>query len=1062
MKMNFSHKKRFIILNICLVFISVFLIFLFGHSFSLPTGVKTIHIFSENSDYESQNPGSFKIEKSGEWIDRGKARITFDVDTVMKTNNQYTDIIFVLDVSGSMGGDKLDRVKSDTVELLNTLLSNSNNRAALITFDTDSNILSGFSNHKEELIQLVNNLSDGGTTNYYEALINVDNILKGYEKEEDREVVVLFLTDGYPCEDTPNEVSYFPYLKSQYPYITINGIQYEMGNEVLDPIKKVSDNQFIADMNTLNNVLFDASVVPKTYSKFEIIDYLNDDFFSISSVDEIKTSIGNAVLKYEGDTPKIIWDLGSGIFRSGSKAIMTIDVSLKEQYIDNDKEYFPTNKKEEISSSIEGNEDENIISTDTPILVDNYRVIYEGNAPSNCVVHNIPTSSHHSVFTQVEISNSIPTCDGYQFKGYEIINKNVKTVGDDHFVMPGEDVIIRATWSFLGLTKSMNGTVSKVQTMYKVLADQAVLDNVKSEFVSSNTGINFGSTSSNTNGKGVYQLSSTKDDTYPVYYYRGEVANNNVLFGGYCWKAVRTTSTGGVKLIYNGLPNENNECLNTTGTKTQLEVKSKFNEKYNSPAYNGYMYGDSYSYSAKNIYWYSSVKSSNSYTFLNSRSSSSYTYYYSDDISWNGSSYSLVNKDGSEVVKTPWKDNYESLKGKYRCSSGSSTTCSTIYYVAAVSSSSAYTISLTGGKLLNDVNINFSFSESVIYENGIYTLVSPTTISVFDWYDRYQDFKNYYVCPNGESTCTDVRFVVKSSSTSMDYILMSQGETYETVSENSKNSKWIYGNDVVWDGTNYTLTNTLESSPVDWLIDNENIFKGYHYTCFTTGSSCEKVYYMYYRYVPSGNDPYPYYITLTNGDTIEKAMEKMKTNTNDSTIKIAIDSWYENNLIDYADFLEDTVWCNDRSIYSGGWTKDGDATGYLYYSPYNRASNLRKPDLSCSNINDSFTVSETNGNGKLKYPISLLTADEIMLAGGRLYSSNSKYYLYTSKYWWALSPIVFNNNFAYEFNVPSNGGLYNYSVGNTYGVRPSVSLKPGILVNGGDGTDLSPYTLELD
>ena len=67
--------------------------------------------------------------------------------------------------------------------------------------------------------------------------------------------------------------------------------------------------------------------------------------------------------------------------------------------------------------------------------------------------------------------------------------------------------------------------------MYKVLADQAVLDNVKSEFVSSNTGINFGSTSSNTNGKGVYQLSSTKDDTYPVYYYRGEVANNNLQVG---------------------------------------------------------------------------------------------------------------------------------------------------------------------------------------------------------------------------------------------------------------------------------------------------------------------------------------------------------------------------------------------------------------------------------------------------------------------------------------------------------------------------------------------------
>ena len=44
-------------------------------------------------------------------------------------------------------------------------------------------------------------------------------------------------------------------------------------------------------------------------------------------------------------------------------------------------------------------------------------------------------------------------------------------------------------------------------------------------------------------------------DTYanPVYYYKGNVKNNNVLFGGFCWKIVRTTETGGVKIVYNGV-----------------------------------------------------------------------------------------------------------------------------------------------------------------------------------------------------------------------------------------------------------------------------------------------------------------------------------------------------------------------------------------------------------------------------------------------------------------------------------------------------------------------------
>ena len=47
-------------------------------------------------------------------------------------------------------------------------------------------------------------------------------------------------------------------------------------------------------------------------------------------------------------------------------------------------------------------------------------------------------------------------------------------------------------------------------------------------------------------------------DTYanPVYYYKGNVQNNNVLFGGFCWKIVRTTETGGVKIVYNGVPKD--------------------------------------------------------------------------------------------------------------------------------------------------------------------------------------------------------------------------------------------------------------------------------------------------------------------------------------------------------------------------------------------------------------------------------------------------------------------------------------------------------------------------
>ncbi len=112
--------------------------------------------------------------------------------------------------------------------------------------------------------------------------------------------------------------------------------------------------------------------------------------------------------------------------------------------------------------------------------------------------------------------------------------------------------------------------------LYSIMAKKAVPDNIKSEYVEFENGINFNyspvyypneekedySVKIN-NGKGVYMISSTAKDLYPIYYYRGEVDDNNVIFGGYCWKMVRTTDTGGVKIIYNGEPNEDGTCVDS-------------------------------------------------------------------------------------------------------------------------------------------------------------------------------------------------------------------------------------------------------------------------------------------------------------------------------------------------------------------------------------------------------------------------------------------------------------------------------------------------------------------
>ena len=131
---------------------------------------------------------------------------------------------------------------------------------------------------------------------------------------------------------------------------------------------------------------------------------------------------------------------------------------------------------------------------------------------------------------------------------------------------------------------------------------------------------------------------------------------NNVIFAGFCWQMIRTTDTGGVKMIYNGVPDEG-KCT-ATGTGQQIGT-SKFNESSNSLAYVGYMYNNVYvtesgeadsgslfgngvTYS-EGMYTLTdtqtSIDSTHHYTCNNTSGTCSTVRYYYYTISWTSSSY---------------------------------------------------------------------------------------------------------------------------------------------------------------------------------------------------------------------------------------------------------------------------------------------------------------------------------------------------------------------------------------------------------------------------------------
>ena len=194
-----------------------------------------------------------------------------------------------------------------------------------------------------------------------------------------------------------------------------------------------------------------------------------------------------------------------------------------------------------------------------------------------------------------------------------------------------------------------------------------------------------------------------------------------------------------------------------------------------------------------------------------------------------------------------------------------------------------------------------------------------------------------------------------------------------------------------------------------------------------------------------------------------------RTNATNSTIKGVIDTWYKDNLnSNYGKYLSATaIYCNDRSVTSGTYS----VSSSFGYSAKTRLDVNKTPTYNCADTNDKFTVDSSTGNGKLTYPIALMTADEVSFAGG-LYGTNAPtWYYYNSAngsstgltWWWLLSPGSGNGSYAYVFRVygSSNPGyLLNNNVNSANGVRPAVSLKSCVKTSGGDGSANSPYTIE--
>ncbi len=646
-------------------------------------------------------------------------------------------------------------------------------------------------------------------------------------------------------------------------------------------------------------------------------------------------------------------------------------------------------------------------------------------------------------------------------------------------------------------------------TLYSVLEDAATVGTYAAKYT------------------GDHQDSWANNGTKDIYHWYGQdytydgVLNNyaNVIFAGQCWQMIRTTDTGGVKMIYNGEV-ENNQCLNTRGTHvgynggfsqtlsndyyygTSYEYDStnnvfsisgtvshgtwsgtnyepfigkytclstsesgtcatlylvasyyntskgyvisingnsqyyqfgklQYNFSNNSPAYVGYMYNQTYSTGSK-------VK----YENMTSTWTINTSYYYSDTIDYgtlNVGKYTLVNPS---LIST--LSDYSELEGKYILQS-TGTSYTYAGYVVRVNGNSLTYRSLSNGSLDLSLTLGDSYTES----GGVYYLSgNVTNVTFVQWVNgSYSNAAGKYYCLGTNTSCTNIRQFVRNANY---YTYVNPGTSYYV----DPSYTYTFSESVSYDGTNYTLTGDTKTF---WdYFDSTNLatLSTHNYTCLGNGvTTCATV-----NYVTELREQL-YYIQLTGIANIEAALDKMlyanDVNTYNSSIKTGVEAWYARYLSPYDEFIEDTIFCNNRTIQSlGGWQSNGgnvfDAsqTNYLRFEGQLSASNT---DLSCDRETDQFST--LNTNAPLAYKVGLLSVPERKLLNN----------IYIYSMWNLLTPSSFSKTGAGIAVINSGGAqLAASTVSNSVSVHPVISLRPGIMYTSGDGSMASPYVVKMD
>ena len=637
-------------------------------------------------------------------------------------------------------------------------------------------------------------------------------------------------------------------------------------------------------------------------------------------------------------------------------------------------------------------------------------------------------------------------------------------------------------------TTNENNPYTKGTLGYQIMEDNSNIK-TRTDFSTTYTDVNIGT------------MYKAKEENTDVYYFAGDARNNWVKFGGYYWRIIRTNSDGSIRLLYHGTsPETQNAYIG--------DSEIAFNENYNDSMYVGYKYGTSGSLENNRLNTNDSTIKKTIDTWykdnlVNYTKYLSTTAVYCNDRELGSGTYSATGNQFYYVGYTRLGANKNpsyNCTNEYDAFSVNNTKAQLTYPIALMT---ADEISYAGGVWIKNAAtwyyLNSKGNASIKNGQNEWWLLSAASwdtdkssvvFKISSAQDRKAQFgaqsvqyklhvrpvislKKDLIYKSGDGSATSPYEIQETPDTIYERLLLDKSTR--------PGERTDFSTVLTTDNTKTLYTGTEEGTTIYYFAGNatDNWVKlgGYYWRIIRTNAD-RSVRLLYHGTSMDTTEAYINSSTAFNSSHTDSmyvgymygtsgSLESNRANTNNSTIKEVIDSWYASNMTSYAKYLSETaIYCSDREVGEGTYT----ATGLkFYYAPYTRIDTNKAATYGCTATEDKFTVDSAAGNGKLTYPIALMTVDELVFAGGAYRESALTWYYYNSVKgsstgkisWWLMSPYDWgaNSSVFRTYGSDSPGFLYARRVDDTLGVRPVISIKGNNLWKSGDGTASSPYEI---